>query len=103
MRSIQAARSGLADEFSARNIAFFQPLKNDDDGLRGFDVGIVIRRALTANDELPVPGKLFEYMMCGVAMLTCAHPGYREFVEGQGIGRCVDGAGAEAIARAVTG
>ena len=28
----------LAAEFSARNIAFFQPLKNDDDGLRGFEI-----------------------------------------------------------------
>ena len=28
----------LAAEFSARNIAFVQPLKNDDDGLRGFEI-----------------------------------------------------------------
>lgn len=28
----------LAEEFAARNVAFFQPLKNDDDGLRGFEV-----------------------------------------------------------------
>src|SRR5687767_10829731 len=28
----------LAAEFSLRNIEFFQPLKNDDDGLRGFEV-----------------------------------------------------------------
>ncbi len=28
----------LAAEFSSRNVAFFEPLKNDDDGLRGFEV-----------------------------------------------------------------
>ncbi|MFM2126014.1 MAG: hypothetical protein RL328_2465 [Acidobacteriota bacterium] len=28
----------LAAEFSTRNVAFFQPLKNDDDGLRGFEI-----------------------------------------------------------------
>ena len=28
----------LAAEFSMRNVAFFQPLWNDDDGLRGFEV-----------------------------------------------------------------
>ena len=28
----------LAAEFSLRNVEFFQPLKNDDDGLRGFEV-----------------------------------------------------------------
>lgn len=29
---------GLAAEFSLRNVGFFQPLKNNDDGLRGFEV-----------------------------------------------------------------
>ena len=28
----------LAAEFSSRQVEFFQPLKNDDDGLRGFEV-----------------------------------------------------------------
>jgi uncharacterized glyoxalase superfamily protein PhnB len=28
----------LAAEFSSRGVAFFRPLKNDDDGLRGFEV-----------------------------------------------------------------
>ena len=28
----------LAAEFSSRNIEFFRPLKDDDDGLRGFEV-----------------------------------------------------------------
>lgn len=28
----------LAAEFASRNVEFFQPLKNDDDGLRGFEV-----------------------------------------------------------------
>ena len=28
----------LAAEFDSRNVEFFQPLKDDDDGLRGFEV-----------------------------------------------------------------
>src|SRR5437588_1326946 len=28
----------LAAEFSSRNVEFFQPLKDDDDGLRGFEI-----------------------------------------------------------------
>jgi catechol 2,3-dioxygenase-like lactoylglutathione lyase family enzyme len=28
----------LADEFSSRQVEFFHPLKDDDDGLRGFEV-----------------------------------------------------------------
>jgi len=28
----------LAAEFSSRNVKFFQPLRDDDDGLRGFEV-----------------------------------------------------------------
>jgi catechol 2,3-dioxygenase-like lactoylglutathione lyase family enzyme len=29
---------GLAAEFASRQVEFFQPLKDDDDGLRGFEV-----------------------------------------------------------------
>jgi catechol 2,3-dioxygenase-like lactoylglutathione lyase family enzyme len=29
---------GLADEFAARDVEFFRPLQDDDDGLRGFEV-----------------------------------------------------------------
>jgi catechol 2,3-dioxygenase-like lactoylglutathione lyase family enzyme len=29
---------GLAAEFSSRDVAFFEPLKDTDDGLRGFEV-----------------------------------------------------------------
>jgi catechol 2,3-dioxygenase-like lactoylglutathione lyase family enzyme len=29
---------GLAAEFSSRNVGFFQPLMDNDDGLRGFEV-----------------------------------------------------------------
>lgn len=28
----------LAEEFSSRDVEFFQPLKNDEDGLRGFEI-----------------------------------------------------------------
>jgi hypothetical protein len=28
----------LAAEFSSRNVEFVQPLKDDDDGLRGFEI-----------------------------------------------------------------
>jgi catechol 2,3-dioxygenase-like lactoylglutathione lyase family enzyme len=28
----------LATEFSSRNVLFFQPLQNNDDGLRGFEI-----------------------------------------------------------------
>jgi catechol 2,3-dioxygenase-like lactoylglutathione lyase family enzyme len=28
----------LAQEFASRNVAFFQPLQNNDDGLRGFEI-----------------------------------------------------------------
>ena len=28
----------LVAEFSSRNVEFFQPLRNDDDGLRGFEI-----------------------------------------------------------------
>ena len=28
----------LAEEFSSRNVEFFEPIRNDDDGLRGFEV-----------------------------------------------------------------
>lgn len=55
-------------------------------GLRGFDLGLVINRPLTLNDELAVPGKIFEYMMGGLAVVAPRLAGMSALVEDEGVG-----------------
>ena len=55
------------------------------EALAGFDVGLVINRPLTRNDELVFPNKLFEYLMAGLAVVVPALPGLVPLVEGERI------------------
>jgi glycosyltransferase involved in cell wall biosynthesis len=54
--------------------------------LRGYDVGLVINRPVTRNDELVFPNKLFEYLMAGLAVAVPRLPGMAPLVEGEGVG-----------------
>ena len=56
------------------------------DALRPFEVGLIIDRPLTRNNELAFPNKLFEYMMAGLAVAAPRLPALAPFVEGAGIG-----------------
>jgi glycogen synthase len=56
------------------------------EALAGFDVGLVINRPLTRNDELVFPNKLFEYFMAGLAVVVPRLPGMTPLVEGEGLG-----------------
>jgi glycosyltransferase involved in cell wall biosynthesis len=54
--------------------------------LRGYDVGLIINRPVTRNDELVFPNKLFEYLMAGLAVAVPRLPGMTPLVEGEGVG-----------------
>jgi glycosyltransferase involved in cell wall biosynthesis len=55
------------------------------EALLPFEVGLVINRPLTRNDELVFPNKLFEYLMAGLAVVVPRLPGLR-LVEDEGVG-----------------
>jgi glycosyltransferase involved in cell wall biosynthesis len=54
--------------------------------LVGFDVGLIINRPVTRNDELVLPNKLFEYMMAGLAVVAPRLPGLAPLIEEEGVG-----------------
>jgi SAM-dependent methyltransferase len=54
--------------------------------LVGFDVGLVINRPLTRNDELVLPNKLFDYLMAGLAVVAPRLPGLAPLVEREQVG-----------------
>ena len=56
------------------------------EALRGYDVGLIINRPVTRNDELVFPNKLFEYLMAGLAVAVPRLPGMTPLVEGEGVG-----------------
>lgn len=56
------------------------------EALAQFDVGVVVTRPLTLNDELATPNKLFEYLMAGLAVAVPRLPGVAPLVETERIG-----------------
>jgi glycogen(starch) synthase len=55
------------------------------ESLTEFDVGLVITRPLTINDELGLPNKFFEYLMAGLAVIVPRLPVLGELVAGVGL------------------
>ena len=70
------------------NVEVVDPVPPDRlvEALRGYDVGLIINRPVTRNDELVFPNKLFEYLMAGLAVAVPRLPGMRPLVEGEGVG-----------------
>jgi glycogen synthase len=54
--------------------------------LAGFDVGIIINRPVTLNDELVLPNKLFEYLMAGLAVVTPRLPSLAALIDEESVG-----------------
>ena len=55
------------------------------ESLAGFDVGLVINRPVTLNDELVLPNKLFEYLMAGLAVVAPRLPALEPVLDGVGL------------------
>ena len=70
------------------NVEIVEPVAPDRlvEALRGHDVGLIINRPVTRNDELVFPNKLFEYLMAGLAVAVPRLPGMTPLVEGDGVG-----------------
>ena len=86
------------------NVEVVEPVPPDRlvDGLRGHDVGLVINRPLTRNDELVLPNKLFEYLMAGLAVVVPRLPGLTPLVDEEGVGLTYEPGRPEALADALT-
>ncbi len=78
----EIAERGLTDRV---NVA--QPVPPDRlvQALAGFDVGLIINRPTTRNDELVLPNKLFEYLMAGLAVAAPRLPALTPIVREAGI------------------
>jgi glycosyltransferase involved in cell wall biosynthesis len=55
--------------------------------LGDFDVGLIINRPVTRNDELVLPNKLFEYLMAGLPVVAPRLPSLHELLDGQALGK----------------
>jgi glycosyltransferase involved in cell wall biosynthesis len=82
----EVGRRGLA------NVEVVDPVAPDRlvEALVGFEVGLVINRPVTQNDELVLPNKLFEYLMAGLAVAAPRLPGLAPIVDGEGAGVTFD-------------
>jgi glycogen(starch) synthase len=95
----EVERRGLAGRV---HVAEPVPVEQAFDALLGYDVGVTVDRPLTPNTELSVPGKIFEYMMAGLASAVPRLPGLRAVVEGGGVGVTFEPGRPEDLGRALT-
>jgi glycosyltransferase involved in cell wall biosynthesis len=79
----EIARRGLGDR-----VRVLDPVPPDDliGPLADFDIGLVINRPVTRNDELVLPNKLFEYLMAGLAVVAPRLPSLSDVVDGERLG-----------------
>jgi glycogen synthase len=56
------------------------------EALSGEDVGVILNRPVSLNDELVFPNKLFEYMMAGLAVVAPRLRGVEAFIRDEKIG-----------------
>jgi glycosyltransferase involved in cell wall biosynthesis len=79
----KAATRGLTGRF-----LILDPVAPDSlvPALVEFDVGLIINRPVTRNDELVLPNKLFEYMMAGLAVVAPRLPGLASLIDEEGVG-----------------
>ena len=70
------------------NVEVVEPVPPDRlvEALRGYDLGLIVNRPVTRNDELVFPNKLFEYLMAGLAVAVPRLPGMAPLVEGERVG-----------------
>jgi glycosyltransferase involved in cell wall biosynthesis len=82
---------------------FFHGRKNLEDGYalsEEMDIGMCIIWPMSNSVE-SYPTKLFEYMSIGLPIITSNFPLYREIVEGNGTGICVDPKDTEEMKKAI--
>jgi len=79
---------GEVERRGLENVAVVEPVPPDRlvEALAGFEVGLVINRPVTQNDELVFPNKLFEYLMAGLAVAAPRLPGLEPLVDGERLG-----------------
>jgi glycosyltransferase involved in cell wall biosynthesis len=87
------------------NVEVVEPVPPDRlvDALAGFEVGLVINRPVTQNDELVLPNKLFEYLMAGLAVAVPRLPGMTPLVEEADFGVTYEPGRPDALAAALRG
>jgi glycosyltransferase involved in cell wall biosynthesis len=81
-------RQHVRDEGLAERIEIAEPIPPDSlvEGLHDFDVGLIIDRPLTRNNELALPNKLFEYLMAGLAVVAPELPSLGRLISDAGVG-----------------
>jgi glycosyltransferase involved in cell wall biosynthesis len=87
-----------------KNVEVVDPVAPTElvEALRGYDIGLIINRPVTRNDELVFPNKLFEYLMAGLAVAVPRLPGMTPLVEGERVGVTYEPGRPELLGEALT-
>lgn len=100
---LDALRSEATRRGITHRVSVLEPVPPPEmvHALAGFDVGLIINRPVSRNDELVFPNKLFEYLMAGLAVIAPALPGVEPFILGEGVGAVFRPGDAEDLAAVI--
>jgi glycosyltransferase involved in cell wall biosynthesis len=99
-----ALRSRAAERDLGTRVRVLDPVSPAElvDALSEFDVGVIITRPLSLNDELAAPNKLFEYLMAGLAIAAPQLPGIASLVEHEDVAVLFEPGSPVALGQALT-
>ncbi|HEX4521421.1 MAG TPA: glycosyltransferase [Gaiellaceae bacterium] len=100
---LDALRRRIAADGLGERVELAPPVRADRlvEEMAGFDIGLIINRPITPNDELVLPNKLFEYMMAGLAVVAPDLPIVGGFVEREQVGLTYPAGDTAAMGRAI--
>ncbi len=108
VRVVGADARAIADAAASRGVSdrveVVAPVTQDElvPALARYEVGVVIDRPATANIELALPNKLFEYLMAGLAVVVPRLAAMGELVERDGVGLTYEPGRPDDLGRALT-
>lgn len=88
---------------NANNIKFLPPVPNSQvlEVLSNYDIGLVFYKNTNLNQYYCAPNKLYEYILCGLPIITNNYPGLIQIVQEQSIGVCIDSIDANTMISAI--
>jgi glycosyltransferase involved in cell wall biosynthesis len=85
---LEALRREVERRGLAERVTVLEPVAPTElvEALADYDVGLIINRPVSRNDELVFPNKLFEYLMAGLAVVVPSLPSLEAFVDEHRVG-----------------
>ncbi len=80
------------DRHNLKNVRFLSPVENQKvkETIAAYDIGLAFYQNINWNQYYCAPNKIYEYIVCGVPVITNNYPGLVKTIQDNQIGICID-------------